>query len=441
MDRNPSVMMLSWEFPPRIIGGISPHVYYLSRSLAKNGVRVYVVTCDFPGAPQHEVVDGVEIFRVDSYRNPSPDFATWVYLMNINMQREAAALIKSLHDDVDIIHAHDWLVATAAIGLKHVFRKPLLATMHSTEIGRRNGIHLDYERMIHETEAWQTYEAWKVICCSDYMVSHVQWAFGLPSDKLIMVPNGVNYEVYSKYEKEDLTQFRSKFALPEEKIVLFVGRLVYEKGVHVVVNAAPRVLDRVNVKFIIVGNGYMKDQLSSLAQGMGLAHKVMLTGFVDDETLRRLQVCADVSIVPSLFEPFGIVALEAMAAKSAVVVSDTGGLSEIIDHDVNGVKVYAGNPDSLAWGILRVLIDKGYADWIRTNAYKKVQEKYDWDRIAKQTKKIYSSVLDEYSRGVWAQTPPQKTGSPIDTTQIGSQEGNMRSGSSQVYYIKSNVER
>jgi 1,4-alpha-glucan branching enzyme len=396
-------MMLSWEFPPRIIGGISPHVSYLSKSLAKNGVKVYVVTCDFPGAPAHEVLDGVEVFRIDSYKNPSPDFATWVYLMNVNMQKEAASLIHDLGGNVDVIHAHDWLVATAGIGLKHVFRRPFFATIHSTEIGRRNGIHFDYERMIHETEAWLTYEAWKVICCSDYMVSHVQWAFGLPSDKLIMVPNGVSYDVYSKYENENLGEFRRRFALPEEKIVLFVGRLVYEKGVHVFVNAVQRVLEKVNAKFIIVGNGYMKDQLSGLVKGMGLAHKVLFTGFVDDETLRRLQRCADASVVPSLFEPFGIVALEAMAAGSPVVVSDTGGLSEIVEHNVTGVKVYVNNPESLAWGIIRVLTDDGYANWLRTNAYKKIQEKYDWDKIAQQTKTIYNNVLGEYSKSFWAQ--------------------------------------
>jgi glycosyltransferase involved in cell wall biosynthesis len=268
--------------------------------------------------------------------------------------------------------------------------------------------------MIHETEAWLTYEAWKVICCSDYMISHVQWAFGLPSDKLIMVPNGVNHEVYSKYQSEDLGQFRSRFALPEEKIVLFVGRLVHEKGVHVLVNAAPRVLTNVNAKLVIVGNGYMKDQLSGLVKGMGLAHKVMFTGFIDDETLRRLQTCANVSVVPSLFEPFGIVALEAMAAKSPVVVSDTGGLSEIVEHDVSGVKVYVNNPDSLAWGIIKVLTDNGYANWIRTNAYKKIQEKYDWNKIAEQTKVIYSKVLNEYSKSFWAQELTKtKTTSPV----------------------------
>ena len=392
--------MLTWEFPPRTIGGISPHVYYLSKSLAQNGVKVYVVTCDFPGAPKHEIVDGVEVFRIDSYKNPSPDFATWVYLMNVNMQKEAATLVKSLNEKVDVFHAHDWLVADAGIGLKHVFRKPLLTTIHSTEIGRRNGIHFDYERMIHETEAWLTYEAWKVICCSNYMVSHVRWAFGLPEDKLVMVPNGVDPAVYAK--NDDLTSFRGKFALPKEKIVLFVGRLVYEKGVHVLVNAIPKVLEKVDTKFIIVGNGYMKEQLSNIVKNMGFAHKVMFTGFIDDDTLRKLQKCADVSVVPSLFEPFGIVALEAMAAKSPIVVSDTGGLSEIVDHDITGVKVYPENPDSLAWGIIKVLLDDAYANLLRNNAYKKIQEKYNWNKIAKQTEAVYEAILNAYSKSLWA---------------------------------------
>lgn len=402
MKRTLSVMMLTWEFPPRVIGGISPHVFFLSKSLAKNGVKVYVVTCDFPGAPAHETIEGVDVYRIDSYRNPSPDFATWVYLMNVNMQKEAAALAGKLANKIDVFHAHDWLVATAGIGLKHVFRRPLLVTMHSTEIGRREGAHTGTEKMIHETEAWLTYEAWRVICCSEYMVSHVKWAFGLPGDKLVMVPNGVNTQVYENIEKQDLKSFRSKFALPEEKIVLFVGRLVYEKGAHVLINAIPKVLEKSDAKFVIVGSGYMKEQLLNIVRGMGLERKVLFTGFVDDETLLKLQKCADVSVVPSLFEPFGIVALEAMAAKSPVVVSDTGGLSEIVEHDATGVKVYPNNPDSLAWGITKILLDENYRNRIVENAYKKVQEKYDWDKIAQQTKRIYEGVLGEYSKSFWA---------------------------------------
>jgi len=400
MKKNITVMMLSWEFPPRVIGGISPHVYYLSKSLVKQGVKVHVVTCDFPDTPTYEVVDGIEVHRIDSYKNPSPDFPSWIYLMNLNMQKEAARLVRE-NGNIDIIHAHDWLVANAGIGLKHIFRKPLLVTMHSTEIGRRETLHTTTERMIHETEAWLNYEAWRVVCCSYYMISHIKSIFRLPDDKLDMIPNGVDIETYDNI-KEDLTDFRAKFALPEEKIILYVGRLVYEKGIHVLINAVPKVLAKANAKFIIVGSGYMKEQLLTIVRGMGLDHKVLFQGFMDEPSLLRLQKIADVSVVPSLFEPFGIVALEAMAAKSPVVVSDTGGMSEIVDHDVTGVKVYPDNPDSLAWGINRILLDDGYQRWIKENAYRVVQNKYGWNKIAQQTKNTYERISSEYSKSNWA---------------------------------------
>ena len=320
----------------------------------------------------------------------------------MNMQRETAALMRKIGCKIDLIHAHDWLVATAGIGLKHVFRKPLLVTMHSTEMGRRNNLTTPAERMIHETEAWLTYEAWKVICCSDYMINHVKYVFGLPTDKLVMVPNGVNTHNYDGVF--DMAEFRSKFALPEEKIVLFVGRLVYEKGIHVFINAVPKILSKVNAKFIIVGSGYMKEQLLNIVRSMGLEHKVLFQGFLDEPSLLKLQRVADVSVVPSLFEPFGIVALEAMAAKSPVVVSDTGGLSEIVEHDVTGIKVYPNNPDSLAWGITKVLQDADFAKYIRDNAFQRVLERYNWNTIAQQTRSIYESVLGEYSKSFWAKT-------------------------------------
>ncbi len=402
MKRQLNVMMFSWEYPPRVIGGISPHVYFLSKSLAQNGVKVHVVTCDFPNAPAHETIDGVEVYRVDSYQNPSPDFATWVYLMNLNMQKEAAAIAAKLPEPIDVFHAHDWLVADAGVGLKHIFRKPLLVTMHSTEIGRRDGLHTATEHMIHETEAWLTYEGWRVICCSDYMMQHVKWAFGLPADKMAMVPNGVNPHAYDGLEKEDLAAFRERFALPNEKIVLYVGRLVYEKGIHILINAVPKVLAKVDAKFVIVGSGYMQPQLSNIVRSMGLEHKVLFTGFLDEHDLLKLQKVSDVSVVPSLFEPFGIVALEAMAAKSPVIVSDTGGLSEIVKHDITGIKAYPNNTESLAWGITKILTDTNYAKALRENAYKEILERYDWDKIAQQTRRLYETVLGEYNKSFWA---------------------------------------
>jgi glycosyltransferase involved in cell wall biosynthesis len=391
-------MMLSWEFPPRTVGGISAHVYNLSSQLASLGVDIHVVTCDFPGAPGCEEVNGAEVLRVDSYKTPSPDFATWDYLMNVNMQKEAATAISNL-GHVDMIHAHDWLVANAALGLKHTLRVPLVATIHATEVGRRNGLHTDYERMIHQTENWLVHEAWKTVCCSQYMSSQVQWAYGLSADSVVTIPNGVNTEAFE--ENFDKAEFRSKFASPDEKIVLFVGRLVYEKGVQTLINAMPKVLTRVKAKFVIVGDGGMKDFLMGQVRNMGLAHKIFFTGFLEERSLKFLYRCADVCVVPSLYEPFGITALEAMAAKTPIVVSDTGGLAEIVEHDKTGVKVYPDNSDSLAWGISKVLLDSGYAEWIKLNAYKKVLDVYNWRGIAARTKALYERIYEEYMAGSW----------------------------------------
>jgi glycosyltransferase involved in cell wall biosynthesis len=394
--------MLSWEFPPRTVGGIAPHLFNLSRELVKLGVDTYIVTCDFPGAPERELVNGAQVIRVDSYKTPSPDFATWDFLMNVNMQKETATLISGLGRHFDIIHAHDWLVANAAVGLKHIFRTPLIATIHSTEIGRRNGLHTDYERMIHQTENWLSHESWRIICCSQYMSGQVRWAYGLPQDRVTVIPNGVDASVYEK--QFERIEFRRKFALPEERIVLFVGRLVHEKGVHTLVSAIPKILSRVNAKIVIVGDGGMKDPLMRQVANMHLAHKTTFTGFLDDETLRRLYQIADVCVVPSLYEPFGITALEAMAAKTPLDVSNTGGLSEIVEHDRTGTKVFPGNVDSVAWGITRVLLDSGYANWIKLNAYQKALEVFDWAKIAKETKRFYERVLVEYENGSWKPT-------------------------------------
>jgi glycogen(starch) synthase len=391
--------MLSWEFPPRTVGGIAAHLFYLSRELVKLGVDTYVVTCDFPGASEREIVNDVHVLRVDSYKSPSPDFATWVSLMNVNMQKETASLARILGRQVDIIHAHDWVVANAAVGLKHVFRLPLATTIHSTEVGRRNGLHSDYERMIHQTENWLVHESWRVICCSRYMSDQVRWAYGLSPNVVTVIPNGVDTSVYEK--QFDRAEFRRRFAMTDEKIVLFVGRLVYEKGVQTLINAMPKILSRVNAKFIFVGDGGMKEPLMRQVISMGLAHKALFTGFIDEDSLQKLYMIADVCVVPSLYEPFGITALEAMAAKTPLVASNTGGLSEIVEHDRTGTKVFGGNADSVAWGVTRVLLDSGYADWIKNNAYRKAVEVYDWAKIAKQTKTFYEAILKEYESGPW----------------------------------------
>jgi glycosyltransferase involved in cell wall biosynthesis len=211
--------MLTWEFPPRIVGGIASHVFDLSRALTKRGVDVTVVTCDFPGAADYEDIGGVHVHRIDSYRFPTPDFISWVSMMNLNMLNHVAEMMGRQSARFDLLHAHDWLVASAAIGLKSIFRIPLVATVHATEYGRRNGLHTDYHRRIHQTETWLCREAWRIICCSDYMASHVNHVFDIPRDKIDTIPNGVVVEKFTG--SYDPSTFRRRFATDEEKLVLY----------------------------------------------------------------------------------------------------------------------------------------------------------------------------------------------------------------------------
>ncbi len=392
--RNPNILMLAWEYPPRIIGGLAPHVYELSRALVKKKFEVHVATCDFPGAEAYEVVDGVIVHRVDSYSSPTPDFATWVAMMNVNLQREIAEIITS--NNITLLHAHDWLVASASIGLKHMFRIPLVATIHSTERGRRNGIHNNYQRMISSTEGWLTREAWRIICCSKYMAKEINSTLRIPETMIDVVPNGINTALFKT--QINLEQLRYRFAQPEERLVLFVGRLVQEKGVSTIVEAAPY-LRGLNVKIVIVGEGYLKEELIRRVNELGLSDRVFITGFLETETIRVLFRVADVCLIPSIYEPFGIVALEAMAGGSPIVTSGSGGLGEILEHDKTATFVYQ-NPESLAWGIKKILADHKYAESLKEEASKRVKS-YEWGAIATSTISTYMRTMIEYNEGKW----------------------------------------
>ncbi|MEM1994806.1 MAG: glycosyltransferase family 4 protein [Nitrososphaerales archaeon] len=386
-----SVIMLTWEFPPRIIGGIAPHVYNLSTQLVKLGVDVQVVTCDFPNTPEYEVVEGVAVHRFDSYKHPTPDFAAWIQLMNLNMQRAATQIIKTKKGRAIILHAHDWLTAKAGIGLKHLNRLPLVTTIHATEYGRRGGVFTEYNQMIHEIEVWLGHESKKVICCSRFMAEQVNKVLGVPYEKIQVIPNGIDPKIFSGLK--DVDAVRSRFVDKNGVLILFVGRLVVEKGVRVLLDAIPKVLRKVDARFVIAGDGYMKNEVLSRISQDGLKDKVAVTGYLDTEMIRKLFLAADVCVVPSIYEPFGIVALEAMAAGCPVVASDTGGLSEIIEHEKTGIKVYPNNADSLAWGILRVLESKELVEQIRKNMREKVEREYKWSAIAEATKNVYEKVV------------------------------------------------
>lgn len=398
--------MLSWEYPPRIVGGISPHVYELCPELVKRGIEVHVVTKSTPKAPDEEVEpSGVHVHRVNLEREPH-NFVDEIQLLNKATDLKCRQLLETWRPEgrPTVFHAHDWLSLDAARELKYEYQLPMVATVHATEKGRNRGIHSDLSRYIHEQEYWLTYEAWRVIVCSQYMRREVHETFSCPLDKIDVIFNGVNAEKFRfEASAEELAEWRGRLALPEEKIVMYVGRFVREKGIHVLLNSASSVLAiEPKTKFVIVGGGN-RDSLERFVKWYGLEEKVLFTGFMADRSLHQLYRVADVAVFPSLYEPFGIVALEGMAAGAAVVASDAGGLKEVVLHDVTGTSTFAGDPGSLAWGILRVLQDPERAERLKQNANLRLATDFNWKNLAGQTQKVYERVWSEFLNSPWAQ--------------------------------------
>ena len=395
------VLHLSWEFPPRIIGGIASHVFDLSRALARRSLEVQVMTCNFPGAKEFEIIDGVNVNRFEAYAT-GDSFLGWALRMQKNMEISSSDLISG-SGRFDIIHAHDWLSGVAGIGLKHLYRRPLITTMHSTEYGRRAGTHNDLQESIHEIEGWIAHESWRVITCSYYMRNHVAWCFHVPENKISVIPNGVDVTKFSF--SFNYWEVRNRFARESERILLFVGRLVPEKGLDTLIKSLPIILAKgANVKLVVVGEGPQKEMYQRTANEQGLHEKVFFAGHIDDWTLRALYRVADVTLVPSKFEPFGIVALEAMAAHCPLVTTTAGGLDEIVDDGGTGLKVPPDDPNALAGAILRIVRDIGFRNYIVENAYQKCLWNYNWDKIAEWTSGVYDAVLNEYAKGSWKTT-------------------------------------
>lgn len=393
------ILMLSWEYPPRIVGGISRVVYNLSQKLGKLGNEVHVITLWEQDTKEYENTENVHVHRVKTIDIDTNSFIDWVMQLNFVFIEKAIKIINET-GTFDVIHAHDWVVAFAACTIKKSYLIPLCATIHATEHGRNLGIYNDTQKYINKVEWWFSYEAWEIITNSHYMKNEVKRLFNLPDEKIKMIYNGIDFERFEGYKKN--LEFRRKYAADCEKIVLFVGRLVSAKGVDLLIDAAPRVLEHYNdAKFIIVGKGPQFDCLNEKANLMGIKEKVLLTGYIEDDELHNLYMVSDVAVFPSRYEPFGIVALEGMLANIPVIASDTGGLSEIIEHDVDGFKFYAENSNSLADNILKAFNNPDICKEIIFNAKKKIKELFNWEKISNKTLAVYNEIIEESKNTNW----------------------------------------
>ena len=386
------ILMLTWEYPPRIVGGIARVVHDLSKRLIKDGHEVTVVTYrDNAGVPEYENDKGVNVYRVDNYMIHPNNFIDWIMQLNFNLIAKATEIINK-EGGFDVIHAHDWLVTYAAKSLKNAYDIPIVATIHATEAGRNSGIHDEQQRYINDTEWLLTYEATEVIVNSNFMKNDLQRLFGLPYDKINVIPNGINLNNFTGIERD--YDFRRQYAMDNEKIILYVGRLVYEKGIQHLIAAMPKILSNYHdAKLVIAGKGGMIDDLKAETSSLGLDNKVYFTGYMDSKKVQKMYKCADVAVFPSTYEPFGIVALEAMLAGVPTVVSDVGGLDEIVTHGVDGMKSYAGNPNSIADSVTALLYDHQLATNISKKARQKVKEQFNWEKIAQDTHFTYEKAI------------------------------------------------
>lgn len=291
----------------------------------------------------------------------------------------------------DIIHAHDWLAANAMVWIKQGRGRRSILTMHSTEYGRcGNNFFGGRSARVRDHERNGTFCADRVIAVSNALKGELMWMYNIPDWKTYVIYNGVNPHNFDGWIDPGAVK-RNFHIGPMDPMVLFSGRMVYQKGPDLLIEAIPYVLRYYpNAKFVFAGDGEMRWSMEDKARHKGVAHATRFLGFQSGWRLVDLYKACDCVIVPSRNEPFGIVILEAWAAGKPVIATESGGPSEIIWHDVTGYKIYA-NPNSIAWGIGSLFCDFEHGRWMGRNGRVAVETAFSWDVIAEQVVKAYTN--------------------------------------------------
>jgi glycogen(starch) synthase len=393
--RRPAVLVVSWEYPPIVEGGLARHVGRLAPALAAAGVDVHVLTRSDADVPTEEVSHGIRVHRIPTLRWPAdPDaFLAWVGRMNRALLAAGTGLAERF--DFDLIHGHDWLVAAAAEGLADRLRRPLVMTIHATEYGRHQGwIVGPTPTRIHAAERRIVHRADRVIACSNFMRGHIADVFAVPEARISLIPNGVDpRDLVALEDPAELAALRLRFAGRRQPLVLMVGRLVYDKGFQVGLDALATLIRRhPGLRFVVAGAGIYEAELKAEASRLGLDSSGSFLGWVGDELLGSLYAIADVCVVPSLYEPAGLVALEAMTCGCPCVVADTGGLREVVCHGTCGLRFAARDAGSLACMIDLILGDRPLRETVGRGGRLRAAS-FDWTAAALATSDVYGELL------------------------------------------------
>jgi glycogen(starch) synthase len=378
-------------------GGLGRHVHALSTSLVAAGHEVVVLTQGPAGTPPTEP-GGHQSPRV--VRAVLPTDAPDVY-------RDTAAFVRRLQPALvdaaaaqldgwapDLVHGHDWVVAPGATSVAHKAGVPLVATVHATESGLYDG-HLGnpFSRWRHDTERDLVAHARRTIVCSSAMRDEVVTALDADPRWVVVVPNGVDPTAWSS-TLDGRRAARANLGLPDAPMVVLVGRLEHEKGAQDALDALALLdVDGPAPHLVLVGDGARAADLRAQVDRLGLSERVHLTGRLADQAVADLVGAADLALVPSRYEPFGLVALEAMAAGTAVVATTTGGLRDVVTDGATGLTVPAADPAALAAAMRRLLDDPDERRALRDAASQQVDTRFGWAAVAASTAEVYSDVL------------------------------------------------
>jgi glycogen synthase len=407
------VLMLGWEFPPFNSGGLGTACEGITKGLANHGVDVTFVLPKAKGEAKADHVrlivannvnfdsQKVKFYEINSLLVPyitSPAYkeryAQEVTLKekpgNIHDELYGRNLYEEVHrysekvkliaamEDFDIIHAHDWMCYPAGIKAKKASGKPLVVHIHATEFDRTGG---NVNQHVYNIEREGFHAADKIIAVSNFTRQKVIEHYGIPPEKVDVVHNAVEF---TNYTPEACTKGLG------EKVVLFLGRITLQKGPEYFLYAAKRVLEKdPNVKFIVAGSGDMEAFMIQKAAELGIAHKVLFTGFLRGKDIDRAYSMADLYVMPSVSEPFGITPLEAMRNGTPVLISKTSGVSEVISHCL---KVDFWDIDQMSNKMLAALRYKSLHSCLQQNGRQEVY-KFNWNQPAGKILGVYNSVL------------------------------------------------
>jgi glycosyltransferase involved in cell wall biosynthesis len=401
------VLMLGWEFPPFNTGGLGTACYGLTKALVNEGVEITFV---MPRAPQQlkthvKLIGAEELAKVVFVKLPLlliPYSTESNYEMILsktqadkqiygrNLFEEVfryKALIKKLFlqgslGDFDIIHAHDWMTFPAAVELKNLSKKPLVAQVHATEFDRNGGNFGN--PVVHEIENFGIKNANVVIAVSNFTKNIILKNYEVLPENVFVVHNAVDF---SDYDVQD-----DFYIKKEDKIVLFLGRITLQKGPDYFVEAAKLVSERIpNVKFVVVGSGDMQGQMIKRVIELGLINKFLFSGFLRGKDVDRAYKMADVYVMPSVSEPFGITPLEAMRNGTPVIISKQSGVSEVVKHCL---KVDFWDVNELANKIIAVLNYRALHNELKKHGALEIK-KFSWNEPARKCIKIYKALVGE----------------------------------------------